>query len=1036
MAKGRRSLLRSRVAAGALLGCLPLLVGSALAERAEVRYQESVNDFGGIGLLQSRTARFAPDGQIDVGYAVIDPYRRYYVTLQALPWLEGTFRYTEITNRSFSLGGLASDQSFQDRGADLKFRLWEESRYMPQIAVGFQDGLGTGLFSGEYLVASKRYYDFDFSAGIGWGYFASGSTVKNPLATASPRFETRSSDDRFGGSLRFDYFAGETIGLFGGMTWHTPVDGLSVKLEYNTQDYQTEPLGNRFERASPWNVGLVYRPFEWLEVSGAFERGNTAMFRAALKGNLNDAGLPKFDDPPPKLKVRQRKSSETEHRDASKRFDPLQRKAVSLVESGAPVPVPPQGTAARSRPPAGSGHQAVADRLFDRMQDAGLDMTSVEIDGDETRVYLGRGTGSDRGPELVAAAGMISETLAIESGHIRFVYDDNSGRSDMTVSREEIQRASIVDYLYDSLEDQGFVVDQLDMNDREVALYISQSPPDDDDGEMRAANVILNALPTSADRVVFVHMANGEEARRVALRRKDIRRVARIDQMFDGLEARGFQVDSLELAYERTTVRLASESVATPADYEEAARFIKLTSPEPTRDVVVVGLESGVEATRLSLKRPSAASGAERDPTGELVPDLTDNQKRDIALKVFKELEQHGVSVDAFHLSRYKVTAFVTPTQFRQYARNVGRVARTLANNVPDSVEELEIVTLNSGLETGRVSVRRRDLENAVSGRGSVEEIWTGARFHQPRGSKPDSVQYFDDDVVRNDLRYPTLSWHIRPAIRTHVGGPDDLFLYQIYIATTAQVELARGLSVTGVVGKNVTSTLDEITLTSDSQLPHVRSDIREYLQQGKDGNIQRLQADYLFQAGSSFYGRVSAGLFEEMFGGVGGEVLYRPLGSRLAIGADINRVRQRDYDQRFDFRDYEVTTGHFNVYYKLPFFGILAETHTGRFLAGDVGTQFALSRRFESGIHFGGWATITDVPAEVFGEGSFDKGVYISIPLEVLLASSSRRVGTFAFRPLTRDGGQMLGSAKRLYGQVELGNLDAIAQDWDRFLD
>lgn len=1036
MVDRRTRVVRFAVACGLLGSFLAFVPDPVQAERKPVDYEDSVNDFGGIGLLQTRTARFAPDGQIDVGLIQIEPYRRYYVTLQALPWLEGTFRYTEIQNRSFSLGGLASDQSFQDRGADLKFKLWDESRYIPQIAIGFQDGLGTGLFSGEYIVASKRYYDLDFSAGIGWGYFSSGSTVKNPLASVSPTFERRTNSDRFGGSLRFDYFAGETIGLFGGVSWRTPVDGLSVKLEYNTQDYQSEPLANNFQNDSPISLGLVYRPFEWLEVSGAFERGNTAMFRAAIRGNLHDAGLPKFDEPPPKLKVRQRKSAETDNHLASRRFDPLQRNSTTVMESGAPVPVKPQSATDRGRRPALSAHQQVADRLFDQLLDAGLDMTSVEFGIDETRVHLGRGTDTEYNPDLVAAAAMITQTLSIETGRIRFVYDDASGRPDTIVSNDEIERTLIVDYLYDSLEDQRYVVERLDMNDREVTLYASGGPADDDQGEMRAANIILNALPTSADRVVFVHMDEGRELRRVALRREDIRRVARIDQMFDGLEARGFVVESLELAYERTTVRLTSESMASPEDYEEAARFVELTSPEPTQDVVVVGMQSGIEATRVSLKRPSAASGQDHDRKGELVPDLTDNEKRDIALNVFKELEKHGVAVDAFHLSRFKVTAFVTPTQFRQYARNVGRVARALANNVPDSVEELEIVTLNSGLETGRIRVLRHDLENAVSGRGSVEEIWAGAKIEPPGGATPDSVGYYDSDVVWNDLRYPTLSWHIRPAIRTHVGGPDALFLYQIYIATTAQVELAPGLGVTAVVGKNVTSTLDEITLRSDSQLPHVRSDIREYLQEGEDGNIQRLQADYVFRAGSSLFGRVSAGLFEEMFGGVGGELLYRPLGSRLAVGIDINRVRQREYDQRFDFRDYEVTTGHLNLYYKLPFLGILAETHTGQFLAGDRGTQFVLSRRFESGIQFGGWATMTDVPAEVFGEGSFDKGVYISIPLEVLLASSSRRVGTFSFRPLTRDGGQMLGMAKRLYGLVDHGNLDAIAQDWNRFLD
>ncbi|MBT7760828.1 MAG: YjbH domain-containing protein, partial [Rhodospirillaceae bacterium] len=265
----------------------------------------TANDFGSVGLLQSRTARFREDGEIDVGVVALDPYRRYYISFQAMPWLEGTFRYTQITNRSFSLGGLASTEDYQDRGADLKFRLLEEGEYTPQLAFGLQDGIGTGLFAGEYLVASKAYYDLDFSFGVGWGYYASGSSIKNPLISFSDAFKTRDALTAGGGRANLgDYLSGESIGLFGGLAWRTPLQGLSLKLEASSQDYQSEPLANQFTRDLPINAGFVYRPFPWLELSGAYERGNTAMFRASVRANVNDPGLPKFDPPPPKLTPR------------------------------------------------------------------------------------------------------------------------------------------------------------------------------------------------------------------------------------------------------------------------------------------------------------------------------------------------------------------------------------------------------------------------------------------------------------------------------------------------------------------------------------------------------------------------------------------------------------------------------------------------------------------------------------------------------------------------------------------------------------
>jgi hypothetical protein len=344
---------------------------------------------------------------------------------------------------------------------------------------------------------------------------------------------------------------------------------------------------------------------------------------------------------------------------------------------------------------------------------------------------------------------------------------------------------------------------------------------------------------------------------------------------------------------------------------------------------------------------------------------------------------------------------------------------------------------MNGGLETARVMVMRKDLEAAVMSKGSPEEIWAHATISGPQPSPPFGDKTPEDTTsIANPRRYPNLGWGVRPALRSHIGGPDGIYLYQVWMSFTASAELYRGLSVEANVGKNITSTLDQITLDSDSQLQHVRSDLRLYNEEGEDGNIVRLQTDYLFQPAANWFGRVSAGLFESMFGGVGGEILYRPYTSRLALGVDINRVQQRDYDQRFNFLDYRVTTGHFNIYYKMPFMGLIGEIHAGQFLAGDRGAQFVVGRAFDSGISIGGWVTFTNVSAEEFGEGSFDKGIYMNIPFELFLATSSQSGGSLAFRPLSRDGGQLLNIQKRLFGIIDGGNLDGVMHHWDRIMD
>ena len=139
------------------------------------------------------------------------------------------------------------------------------------------------------------------------------------------------------------------------------------------------------------------------------------------------------------------------------------------------------------------------------------------------------------------------------------------------------------------------------------------------------------------------------------------------------------------------------------------------------------------------------------------------------------------------------------------------------------------------------------------------------------------------------------------------------------------------------------------------------------------------LLLSYNSNLGQGLYGRIHAGLLEPFFAGVGAELLYKPAQSFLAFGFDIHRVRKRDYDMRLNLLDYETTVGHLSLYYDAGgMFDI--ELNTGKYLAGDWGAT-TISRKFGSGWEIGGYATLTDVPFETFGEGSFDKAIYISIP-------------------------------------------------------
>ena len=136
---------------------------------------------------------------------------------------------------------------------------------------------------------------------------------------------------------------------------------------------------------------------------------------------------------------------------------------------------------------------------------------------------------------------------------------------------------------------------------------------------------------------------------------------------------------------------------------------------------------------------------------------------------------------------------------------------------------------------------------------------------------------------------------------------------------------------------------------------------------------------------------------------------MYHPFQSRFAYGLSANYVRQRDFDRSFNHLKYKTATGFASIYYASPFHNLDFAIHTGKYLAKDVGSTFEVRRTFNNGWMVGLWATKTNVSAKDFGEGSFDKGMYFSIPFNEFLGSDNRDNLSIAMRPIQRDGGQRL---------------------------
>lgn len=652
---------------------------------------------GGIGLIQTPTARMAPAGDLSINYTDNEEYRLWSVSIQLFDWMESTVRYTDVRTQLYSADpGFSGDQTLKDKGIDVKFRLLDESRFLPQVSIGFRDFGGTGFFESEFFSLSKKLGDFDFHLGMGWGYLGNSGNISNPFCEVKDSFCSRPRGfDGRGGKIDYDQFFKGPASLFGGIEYQTPWQPLRLKLEYEGNDYQSDRAGE-LQQNSNWNIGAVYQ-WENFNFDVNYQRGNTLGFGVHYKLNLHSAS---------QLKIK-------------------------------PAP------------------RVIPEKL-----------------------------------ERVGIADRNALPLALYS-------------------------------------EAGFVLRNAHMTDEEFVIYGQQvAYRDHAEATERIGRILATEVPAKIKRYRIVNYAGNLPLVETVVEAEQFIAAARYDSLHNDISS--------------TYVR---------------------QKPEPRT----------LNYTRLPEQR---------------------------------------------------------------------------------------------GFYTG------------------IETFW---------------IQTF--------------------------GSPEAFYMYQGGVFASAGYSLSNNLSVNGTAKVTLLENFDKFNYKVDGQntpLPRVRTYVREYVT-GSTVSMENLFLQWQDEIAPNFFAQAYGGYLETMFGGVGGEVLYRPVDSNLAIGFDVNYVRQRSYENEFDFFDYKTFTGHVNIYWKPEFLPDTQLTfNIGQFLAKDKGVNVDFAKRFDSGIVVGAYAAFTNVSSEEYGEGSFTKGFYLSIPFDLFSLRPSKGRGRLPWIPIARDGGQPLNRPSTLIDATE----------------
>jgi membrane-associated phospholipid phosphatase len=390
-----------------------------------------------------------------------------------------------------------------------------------------------------------------------------------------------------------------------------------------------------------------------------------------------------------------------------------------------------------------------------------------------------------------------------------------------------------------------------------------------------------------------------------------------------------------------------------------------------------------------------------------------------------------------------RLEAVLTNVRISSMPRAVGRAARTMLSFAPLEVREIRITYLQGSLPVATYTfINIPLLQRYFNGMASREQLapYVAIEYAKPlepseEADKKEALAAFEEPLPVGILtQHPGAdiiavggenvlggTLRVRPGLSIYFNDPSGVFKYEIYALAGYNRALARQLFFQAETKLQLIENVSDVTQPSNSTLPHVRSDVAEYKK--TDFKLTRLLVNRFYHPQERVYGRLSAGIYEEMFGGVGGQALYLPRDGSWSADLAVDWVRQRDFEGWFGFQDYKTVTSIASLHYRMAQRTTLS-LRAGRFLAKDEGVRGEIKRRFASGFEVGAWYTITNGD-DITSPGSpsdpyYDKGVFLIMPLETMRTRDTQSIGGFSLSPWTRDVGQMVVSPGDLARIVE----------------
>lgn len=190
--------------------------------------------------------------------------------------------------------------------------------------------------------------------------------------------------------------------------------------------------------------------------------------------------------------------------------------------------------------------------------------------------------------------------------------------------------------------------------------------------------------------------------------------------------------------------------------------------------------------------------------------------------------------------------------------------------------------------------------------------------------------------------------------------------------------------------------------------------------------SLDRAQAGFVRALTPALDMLIEAGHLDPMYGGGGVELRYQPLRARWSLGTVVHHVWKRPPTVQTIYRGSGHTTGFITGGWEGQDAGTRSELALGRYLAGDWGATYTLSRQFGTGVTMALDATATT--------GSSRMGLTLTLPL-IGVGQHVEALTRVRVRPMARENAERLDRALALSDLRFAAGYARVTRDWDRGL-